>query len=309
VSGLWLAGLAAVVDGERRSRGALLMTAAAVFVALGPAPGPADGRLHLTVLDVGQGDAIVLQSPRGRTALVDAGAGARFDAGEAVVAPFLRVHGVRQLDFMLLTHAHDDHAGGAAAVRRALDVRALWRGPGQRPPEAGARGRVVARGWRGIWEGVRLEALGPRRPPPRDANDASVVLSVALGGVRFLLAADVEAEGETELPVSRVVGLKVAHHGSATSTTPAFLDRARPEVAVVSCGWRNRFGHPAPEVVRRLRRRGVRLLRTDRDGSVTLSTDGERVWVRSHAGAREEWRAMAASGAPRGSGCDPGAVC
>lgn len=291
VSALWLAGLVAVLDAGRRRRGALLMAAAAAWVALGPAPSPADGRLHVTVLDVGQGDAIAIQSPSGRTALVDAGAGMRFDAGSAVVEPFLRQSGVRSLDFLLLTHDHDDHVGGAAAVLRWFPARELWRGPGAHPALArGVARRTAVRGWRRSWDGVRLEVLGPGRPPPRGVNDASVVLAVGLGRVRFLLAADVEAAGEARLAGVDAVGLKVPHHGSATSTSPSFLARVAPEVAVISCGRRNPFGHPHAEVVERLSRRGVRVLRTDRDGSVTLSTDGDRVWVRTHTGGRCSWR-------------------
>jgi competence protein ComEC len=311
VSAMWLSGLVALLDPRGRRRGLILAGAAAGLVLLGPPPRPADGRLHVTVLDVGQGDAIAIQSPGGRTALVDAGSGSRFDAGEVVVEPFLRYHGVRRLDFLLLTHGHDDHVGGARSVTARFGLGEIWHGPGGAGGLAtGTPRRLASRGWRRAWDGVRLEVLGPALPAPRDVNDASVVLSVGLGRVRLLLAADLEAAGEAALAGTAAAGLKVAHHGSSTSSSAAFLDRVGPEVAVISCGWRNRFGHPDPDVVERLRRRGIRLLRTDRDGSTTLSTDGERIWLRSHSGLRESW-------SPRrrpeslelNAGCEPGAVC
>jgi competence protein ComEC len=114
-----------------------------------------------------------------------------------------------------------------------------------------------------------------------------VVLEVRFGDVSFLLAGDVEAAGEARLSLREAAVLKVPHHGSRSSSTPGLLSATRPAVAIVSAGYRNRFGHPHPEVVARYQRLGTTLLRTDREGSVTLTTDGSKVWVATYRDGRE----------------------
>jgi competence protein ComEC len=116
-----------------------------------------------------------------------------------------------------------------------------------------------------------------------------VVVRLRYGGVSFLLTGDIEAGAETALPVAAVDVVKIAHHGSRSSSTAAFVEAAAPRVAIVSAGPRNPFGHPHPEVLERYRRRGALVLRTDRDGAVTVSTDGRRLWVRAFRDGRE-WR-------------------
>ena len=123
----------------------------------------------------------------------------------------------------------------------------------------------------------------PSRPPWRTRNDDSVVLTLRYGEIVVVLTGDIEAAGERALHVPHAFALKVAHHGSRSSSSPGFLAQSAPRVAIVSVGDHSRFGHPHPEVVERLRRAGVRLFRTDRDGAVTLSTDGERVWMATYA--------------------------
>lgn len=294
-------GLFAAADERRRPRALALLAAGALLLALGPAPRWADGRLRLVVLDVGQGDSLVLHGPRGRTAVVDAGARyAGFDVGERVVAPYLRWSGVRGLDFVALTHAHADHVGGAPALLRGFRVGQVWEGPAptrsRRYAEltralAGARRVSVRRGARLDWDGVAITVEGPvpGPPPPEVRNDDSLVLGVELGGVKLLLTGDIERDGERQLRLGPIAVLKVPHHGSRTGSSEAFLRRVRPELAVVSAGSR-RFGHPHPEVVERYRKAGIRLLRTDRDGSVAVVTDGQRIWVESCGGVRETWR-------------------
>jgi competence protein ComEC len=256
-------------------------------------------------LDVGQGDACALGFPDGSWWLVDAGPRSPlFDAGENVVVPFLRWAGVRELETVAITHADADHIGGTAAVLRALPARRLLLPaptrsvPGPWSLYHGARSRAVARG-----DTVRpLPAVvvvwPPREGPGREPADARLGATAAAeatpGAVRFdtdnrrclvlrvqdalLLTGDADTLVERELTAEPPVALlKVAHHGSASSTGAAWLDAVRPAWALVSCGRDNPFGHPHPAVVRRLEERGVAIWRTDREGAAWLEWDG-RAW-------------------------------
>jgi len=273
--------------------------AGTLCLVVGWGPRTVDGRLHVTFLDVGQGDAIVVRSPNGRTFIVDTGGSfdGGFDVGEAVLGPYLWHDGAPVVRTLVLTHAHPDHVGGVPFLLRAFPVREVWEGLAPRHDRgydalaaalAGARvtRRAVVRGLAADWDGIHVEVLGPSppvRPPWGTRNDDSVVLALRYGEVSVLLTGDVEARGESALHAARVFALKVAHHGSRSSSAPAFLAAVSPQVAVVSVGYHSRFGHPHPEVVERYARAGVRLFRTDRDGAVTLSTDGQRVWMSTYA--------------------------
>lgn len=301
----WVTGLARLRRGRRAAGLGLLVVAAGLPVLEPSAAG--DGRLHLSVLDVGQGDALVVRSPRGRTYVVDAGGSprGRFDTGERLVAPFLWAAGARRIEAIVVTHAHPDHAGGVPFLLRAFPVGAVWEGPAPRQDRsyrsldeavarAGVERRTVARAVRGDWDGVEVTVLGPRRgrAPWRIRNADSVVLALRLGEVRLLLTGDIDASAEAELMLEAPGGLsaavmKVPHHGSRGSSRLDFVAAAAPRVAVVSAGSRNPFGHPHPEVLARYRRAGTLLFRTDRDGTVTVSTDGSRLWVRSVGEALE----------------------
>lgn len=298
VFALHAAGLAAIAQARLRRRGLGLATFALAGLVLGGGSATnADGRLHLTVLDVGQGDCLVIRSPRGRVWLVDAGGSAdgRFDFGEAVVGPYLWSQGVTRLDGLAVTHAHPDHVGGVPFLLRTFRVEEVWEGPApvadrhyvqldEALRASGVARRTVFRGVRREWDGVEVSVRGPRprgRPPWTTRNDDSVVLSLRLGQVSFVLAGDIEAAGEAGLGAVPAAVLKVPHHGSRTSSTPAFVASSAPRVAVVSAGFRNRFGHPHPEVLERYLLQGSLVFRTDRDGAVTVSTDGSRVWVDS----------------------------
>lgn len=298
-----LLGFVLFATGPRRRLGLGLLVLGLAGVVVGPAPDGGDGRLHLAVVDVGQGDCLVVRSPRGRTWLVDAGGSydARFDLGEWVVGPYLWSQGVRRIDTLMLTHAHPDHVGGVPFLLGAFDVGEVWEGPAPRRDPvygaldevlraSGSRRRAVVRGAHADWDGVAVEVRGPRppvRPPWRTRNDDSLVLSVHLGEVTFLLTGDIEGAGEEAVGPVRAEVLKVPHHGSRSSSTSTFLATTSPLVAVVSAGFRNRFGHPHPEVLERYRARGIRLYRTDRDGTVSLATDGRRIWLRTFRDGRE----------------------
>jgi competence protein ComEC len=293
---LYGAGLVFFLAGRRRT-GLAAAVAGLALVVRGPGPPAGDGRLHLTALDVGQGDCLVLRSPRGRVWLIDAGGsfGGGFDVGEAVVAPYLWSQGVRALDRLAVTHAHPDHAGGVPSLLRSFRVGEAWEGVAP----AGDRGyetldgvlrraetsrRAVVRGLADSWDGVRVDVLGPPPPvrrPLKTRNDDSVVLAATYGGVTLLLTGDLESTGERTLGPVHADVVKVPHHGSRSSSTPGFVSGLRSAVAVVSVGHRSRFGHPHAEVLERYHRAGVRVFRTDRDGATTLITDGDRLWART----------------------------
>ncbi len=291
----WVAGLGLLRRGRRAAGLGLLLVSHLALVA--GRPGAADGRLHLTVIDVGQGDSLLLRSPSGRALLVDAGGSRdpRFDPGERRVAPELWRLGVRRLDAVLVTHAHPDHVGGVPFLLRAFRVGELWEGPAplrdpfwqgidERFRAAGAARRSLAAGARLDWDGVRLRVLGPRppgRPPWRVRNEDSVVLDVSLGDVHLLLTGDVAGDAEAALVVPQAIVVKVAHHGSRSSSARGFVEAAASRLALVSAGAHNPFGHPHPEVLERYRASGALVLRTDRDGTIEVATDGTRVWVRT----------------------------
>lgn len=297
------AGVVLLARGRART-GALLATAGVALLAWGGPTPVGDGRLEVSFLDVGQGDAIVLRSPSGRHAVVDTGGSfdARSDVGESVVAPFLWRRGVKEIDLLVLTHAHPDHVGGAPRLLRSFRVAEVWEGPAPRRDrgyaeldralrDAGVGRRTVMRGVTMEWDGVRLEVLGPVLPlraPSVTRNDDSVVLRVTFGAFALLLTGDVEAAGEAALDPGPVAVLKVAHHGSRTSSSLALLSSARPALAIISAGPRNPFGHPSAEALGRLRSAGVRIFRTDQDGAVALVTDGRSLRVTSTRSGRDE---------------------
>jgi competence protein ComEC len=255
------------------------------------AGGQADGRLTIHVLSVGQGDAIAIRTPRGRWILIDAGPrlGA-MDAGRRIVVPFLRAHGVRRLDVAVVSHGDADHLGGVPAVLERMRPSVVVE-PGQPLGTSLYReylGAVdaFAGDWRAgragdtlVVDSVSLAVLHPsarwmaRQVSP---NENSIILHLRYGAFDALFTGDAGWPAESLLVriLRRVDLLKVGHHGSAGSTSAAFLSAVRPTAAVISVG-RNRFGHPTPAVLHRLADYGIRVYRTDRDGTVTIRTDGD----------------------------------
>jgi competence protein ComEC len=264
--------------------------------------------LRLTMFDVGQGESILLVTPSGRQTLIDTGGapfGGSFGIGARVLAPALWTRGVRRLDTVLLTHGDPDHVGGALDVLADFVPRHLWLGidvPNHRPTadvRTAATRLDIPIDYRRLGDietdgVVRFRVLHPAPPDwerRRVRNDDSVVIEVVYRDVAILLTGDISEEVEREiLPrLSRtpIRILKVAHHGSRTSSSQAFLAEWRPQYALISAGRGNTFGHPAPEVLRRLEDIGATVLRTDLNGQITLETDGRRVELTTFEAARK----------------------
>lgn len=269
------------------------MSAAAAFLLLPLAGTAADGGLEIVFIDVGQGDAVALRTPAGRWVLVDAGERDEgWDAGERRVLPYLRARGASRIEALVLTHPHADHVGGAAAVMRGMDVERVIE-PGLplgsavyletlRAAEARGVEWSAARQDRSLQlDGVELLFLWPAvdvLDAPADPNDISAVIHVRYAGFSALLTGDAPAWVEERLaarygPGIRADVLKAGHHGSRTSSSAAFLDAVQPELAVISAGVRNDYGHPHREVLGRLRARGIQVARTDEDGTVRVAVE------------------------------------
>ncbi len=275
--------LAAVLYGQL-VRGNRLTGLCLLASLLGGVPATATGHAELVVLDVGQGDAILLRDG-GRAVLVDGGGWARGDFAATVLVPALLAEGVHRLDAVLLTHDDRDHCGGLLELVGTLPVRTVWVAP---PPASlgescasllaakalqAHRRPVVGDQLRaGRWLLTVLKADVPRGTAD---NDSSVVVRAEAAGLKVLLTGDLEAAGERELLAELGSGLgatvlKVGHHGSRSSTTSAFLAAVQPRVAVISAGRGNRYGHPAAQVVERLQATGATVLRTDREGCLRV---------------------------------------
>lgn len=267
------------------------------------APRPSVGTAQITVLDVGQGLAIHVQTAR-HDLLFDAGPAysADADSGNRIIAPYLRAMGVRRLDTMVISHADKDHEGGAASVLAALPVALLKTSlPFEHPLSAQpVRHELCIDGDAWEWDGVGFAMLHPAGEPlSRKSNDLSCVLRVSAGGRAMLLTSDIEAVSEQALLTrygKRLAAdaMTAPHHGSKTSSTAEFIAAVGAREVVFPVGYRNRFGHPKEEVVARHAASGARLHRTDRDGAVRLLISSQGVAVRhERAESRRYWHGAA----------------
>jgi competence protein ComEC len=261
-------------------------------------PRPAFGAAELTVLDVGQGLAIHVQTAT-HDLLFDAGPAFSSDAdsGNRIIAPYLRAEGVRSLDALVISHADKDHEGGAASVLAALPVAIL---KASLPFEHALSAQPVSQepcrdGDFWLWDGVRFDMLHPGPDLlSRKTNDVSCVLRVTTGGKSMLLTSDIEAVSETAMlkhhPGALAADVMTApHHGSRTSSTPAFIDAVAARDVIFPVGYRNQFGHPREDVVARYVQSGARLHRTDADGAVRVGLDVQGVSFRHERELRRRY--------------------
>jgi len=265
--------------------------------------------LHVTMMDVGQGDSVLVTLPNGRTLLVDTGGvslNGEFDIGDRVLGPALRSRGITRIDYLAITHGDPDHIGGALSIVRDFAPKEIWYGTYVNNHEPSMKLQSLAidtrTAWRWLLAGDRMEMGGVElrvhHPGPEDwqrqkvRNDDSLVIELRYRQVSVVLTGDIGRDvEETLLPtldLLPVVVLKSAHHGSGTSSSEDFVRRLRPRVVLVSCGRANPYGHPVPHVLARYANTQSEVFRTDLDGQVDLTTNGLSIQVRTFKGRRRD---------------------
>jgi competence protein ComEC len=279
----------------------LLLGACIAFVLIGRGYAVWGQGLEITFLDVGQGDAALIRTPHGCSILIDGGGsrgdGMGYDAGEKVIIPFLRREGIRSLDFAVLSHGHEDHAGGLCTVLRHIPIKGMLTLTDRTSKQladvldaCSAKNIPVfpaTKGKKIDIDGVSMEVLasGGNLGERDDGNEASIVIRVTYGEYRFLFTGDLEGDAEEKLLEDdnemKSTVLKIGHHGSSKGTSQAFLDRVNPAFAIISVGETNPYGHPNQSVLQRLQERQIHVFRTDQDGAVSFWSDGQKIRVKT----------------------------
>lgn len=251
-----------------------------------------DGEIVVHFIDVGQGDAELIMTSDGKTVLIDSGT----PESRTVLTGYLKEQGVKKIDYFVLTHPHADHIGGAAAVLDAFDVVnvimtdvpttiSTYKKVLQKIDEKDC-GVIFAEAGKEYSLGeAKITILGPVSDYSDDLNNASIVLRLTYGRTAFMFTGDAEKKAEqdmlTKFPASyfRADVLKLGHHGSSNSTSDGWFFAVSPEYAVISCGRNNDYGHPHREILSLLKKNGTTYFRTDTDGSIVMSSDGEIVKI------------------------------
>jgi len=314
---LWLAlsfvaallACAFLVNARRLPRALAILAVAAFFLLLNwqPfAPRIPRGKLELTLIDVGQGDSLLLTLPNAKTMLIDGGgfpvfgtikSKAKMDIGEDVVSPYLWSRAIRHIDVIVATHAHEDHVGGIAALIENFHPTELW--TGANPPDSpiwiaicekarafGVRMIPMRTGNTFEFGGAKIDVLAPEpdyEPASSPRNNDSLVFRVTFGVHNFLFTGDMEKQVEARLlkenRIGRVDVLKVAHHGSRSSSIEPFIEAAHPTFALISVGEGNSYRHPTLEVLQRLNSAHAQIFRTDLSGLISIRSDGKKLEV------------------------------
>lgn len=261
---------------------------------------PTETGLVVTFLDVGQGDSILITTPGKKHILIDGGTipkeWSTFDAGKYVVVPYLRSKGIKKLDLVVATHPDMDHVGGLISVLKQIQADTfLDSGTIATTQTYGdllrlvekkkIKYKIAGQGEYEIDPSIKLEILSPiSEGLTDDPNNNSIVIRMEYGKISFLFTGDIGELAETLYIQKygdrlRSTVLKVGHHGGGGASTIPFLNCVRPEIAIISCGRNNPFGHPLEETLDRLVKIGARIFRTDRNGTITVETDGERYTI------------------------------
>jgi competence protein ComEC len=256
-------------------------------------------QLVITILDVGQGDATLIECPNGKTILIDSGSGLYPDAGRNIIGPYLAYRGINRIDVVVITHYDFDHYGGLKSLSEIVEISQIIDNGNLEKHEKIKSWIPTIKDIKPIHQfdtlqidpSVKITCLSPfsKRSHPRshhNKNNRSVTLLIQYKDIDILLPGDLEALGEKFLvqnhsPIDIEV-LKLGHHGSKTSTTADFLKWSTPEIGIISAGRNNRYGHPHPTVMSRCRNNNMTLYRTDQQGAITLTTDGKSIQIRPY---------------------------